>query len=289
MVQTIICSNTYLGMSLDYMQQLIINIKFGLPAFLLLLPFLFINVCEAQLRESEPLPIFPKKITNKLQTGLTGWCYTLDGQWVTGDMKIPERFVSTDVESYNLEENRAGNDNIKELQLIPMLYGEDTLVMLVKFFRDGFYEFEARKKGWTEELAAYFYVFKQSELERLKNTINDKVQLIDISLMDYGKIRNADRFGIIEQVRPVLVVNSDTRRKLQFTIQKNYPENKIRFQFASIFPHSSDVEGVRRDFQLNGKSLYSNILLLDYMYYECKAKVLEHFLDIDTDQKFRYN
>ncbi len=112
-----------------------------------ILAFFHTHVVLAQLRESRPLPVFPKKITNKIQTGLTGWCYTLDGQWVTGDMLIPERFISTDAESYNKVENKAGNDNIKELQLIPILYGDDTLVMLVKFFRDGFFEFEARKKG----------------------------------------------------------------------------------------------------------------------------------------------
>ncbi len=270
------------------MQQSIVKTKYFKPALVFLLSFLFMNAMVAQLRESRPLPIFPKKITNKLQSGLTGWCYTLDGQWVTDNMKIPERFISTDVENYKLEENEAGNDNIKELQLIPILYGDDTLVTLVKFYKDGFFEFEARRKGWTEEVIAYYYVFKQSELNRLKNSINDKVQIINLDLLDFGKIRNADRFNIIEQLKPILVVSPSAKRKLQFTIQKNYPENKLRFQFASVFPYTSDVEGIRRDFTLNGKSLYENVLLLDYIYYECKAKVLEQFFDLSAEQRFQY-
>jgi hypothetical protein len=240
----------------------------------------------AQLRQSKPLPHFPKKITHKLQSGLTGWCYTLDGQWVTADMKIPERFISTDKESYNLQEHKDGNDNIKELQILPVLYGEDTLIMLIKYYQDGFYEFEARKKGWQNVLMAYYYLFRQSELQRLKQSINSEVQVIDLNILDYGQIRDADRFNIIEQIKPKVVIQTSTQRKLQFIIQKNYPENKIRFQFASIYPYVIDAEGVRRDFTLNGKSLYGNPLLLDYIYYECKAKVLENFLNVNIHQEF---
>lgn len=144
------------------------------------------------------------------------------------------------------------------------------------------------EKKASQELSAYYYVFNKSELERLKEVINAEVQVIDIDLLAYGIIGDADRFNIMEQVKPVMVIDPTTKRKLQFTIQKNYPENKLRFQFASVFPYTNDVAGVRRDFTLNGKSLYGNPLLLDYMYYECKAKVLEYFLELDTDQKYNY-
>lgn len=234
---------------------------------LLLLIFIGTGLA-AQVHKQMPLPQIQEKSVKIIDEEITGWSYSLDGQWVSDEMTIPVRTVSTREDFYDEEENKLGLDNIEELRLYPTLYGEDTLYILVKIFRGGYYEYSSTKQKWQNTLSAYYYAFNRSELRKLQNP-DSGISIVKIPLRDFGLLKDIRRKDVLENLVKNLVVKPQQDRLLVASLEVSETDpGKIFFQFSSqhtIFP---DVEGVVKDFSIRGKSVYGNPLLLGYLHYE---------------------
>ncbi len=249
---------------------------------------LLLTLCQAvmaQPRENKPLPIFTKKPVKVLNEGVTGWSLSLDGQWIPKEMTIAPRLISTNEKEYKTKLSELGNDNIEELQLYPIMYGKDTLVMLVKLFNSGQYEYERTKRGWDDRLIAYYFIVDHKELQKL-STIGSKTSIIELKMRDFGHISRTKKGRVLDDIKQHIIIKPKTDRFLTFTARKDDITNKIQFQFASLHDVFSDVEGVLHDFKLNGKSVYGNKKLLDFIYYEVDAYTFQDFFSLPTQMKF---
>lgn len=230
----------------------------------------------AQTRENKPLPIFPKKPVKILDEGITGWSLSMDGQWISQEMKIPVRLISTNEDQYETKINSLGNDNIEELQIYPAIYGNDTLIMLVKIYETGAYEYQRTKKGWDDYLLAYYFVIDHKELRKLK-AISSEASVIELEMKDFGLVTDVRTRNVLDDIRQKMIVKPETQRRLAFIIRKMDSTGKIQFQFASLHEVFRDVEGVLNDFQLRGRSLYGKEALLDHLYYEMDEDTFKEF------------
>lgn len=230
----------------------------------------------AQIRENKPLPIFPKKPVKVLDEGITGWSLSLDGQWISGEMKIPVRLISTNEDQYETKINSLGNDNIEELQMYSLLYGQDSLVLLVKLYKTGSFKYTHTQKGWEDHLIGYYYVLNKKELQKLKN-ISKEVTIIELPLRDYGFITRTKKRTVLDDISKKMIIRPTTSRLLSVTARKTEGTGKIQFQIASLHEVFRDAEGVLNDFQLKGKSVYGKKVLFDYLYYEVDENIFNDF------------
>ena len=63
--------------------------------------------------------------------------------------------------------------------------------------------------------------------------------------------------------------------------------DRIRFQFFSLHKVFRDVEGVRKDFTINGQSMYINEGLFDYLYYETDIENFSEFIRLPPSFDFK--
>lgn len=239
----------------------------------------------AQPRENKPLPVFTKKPLKVLDDGITGWSFSKDGQWISEDMTIPPRLISTDEELYNTKTNKLGNDNIEELRSYPILYGNDTLVMIVKLYKTGNYEYERTKRGWDDYFIGYYFIVDHKELLKL-GTLSNETSIIELEMRDFGSVSKTKPSNVLSDIKEKLIIKEKTDRFLTFTIRKIDESSKIQFQMASLHDVFTDVEGVLNDFQIRGKSVYGKKELLDYIYYELDAYTFQDFFSLPSMLKF---
>ena len=262
----------------------------------LVILFLTGFTCLAQPRSEKPLPYFPKKPAKLLSDEVTGWSYSLDGQWLSEEQKIPVRLVSRNEDAYQKEQNEPGLDNFDQFQLYPALYGNDTLVLLVKLFEEGAYEFPQSKENWQDYTNAYFYLFNKDQLKKLQRFSAQNSELLHIELLQDGLIKDLNRRNALERIKEKLKIDPEYDRQLVFTgrsytLKNNEREkgdspSRIQFQIFSSHKSVADVEGVVQDFRINGTSLYGRPALLDYLYYECDRQRFVDFFTLPAELKF---
>lgn len=250
--------------------------------YLLLIGFL----ANGQERINEPLPVFTKKPAGTLKDDIMGWSYSLDGQWISADRTLMPRLISSNRSHYKDKRNALGHDNFKEFQIYPVKYGSDTLIMLVKIFTDGNYKYEATQKGWNTFSNAYYFLFDQKELRKLKALEDSTLQRIDLKLLDARLIRNTSGSGVLDVIKKKVRVNEGFERNMVIMFQSYEKKNILRFQIFSqheIFP---DVEGVRMDFTLEGETLYGADNYFDFSYYETSFDGFKQFFALPEIYEF---
>lgn len=223
---------------------------------------------SAQARKDRPLPEFSPQPYAVLKDSLKGWSYSLDGQWLSEPSTIPPRGVSQNLPFYEEPENQLGLDNIFRLEAYQVKFGRDTLVCLVKIYRQGTYKYPTRKKGWDEFLNAYYFLVPLEDLKQLKALPPNEVQVVRIVALAGGKLQDIDMRRIREEIKARLVIKDNYDRNLVVTWQYLSEAKKLRFQICSLHDIFPDVEGVRQDFTRRGRSVYGSVALFDYLYYE---------------------
>ncbi len=249
----------------------------------------------AQHRVNEPLPYFSDKAVNVMDDEITGWSYSLDGQWVSAEKKIPIRAVSRNEDQYEEKRNKLGIDNITELRLYNVNYGGENLIALVKIMKNGHFKYPKTRKGWRSNKDAYYFIFSQNELNTLKNLEDGQVQVLEIPLVADGFFRDVKEKNITSLLREHVIIDKDYERDLIMTVQsfasnnkdpqKPVDHQKVRFQFFSQHELDDDVMGILNDFRLQGKSLYGSPQLFDHIYYECNRKSYDNFLAVAGNTK----
>lgn len=237
----------------------------------------------AQVHDSKPLPRVSKEPAHIIDEGITGWSYSKDGQWISADMKIPVRMLATAKEEYDKDENELGLDNILELRLYPVLFGEDTLVALVKIFENGKYDYEATKRGWDTYKTGYYFLFDASELSKLRD-LDTTASVIKLNLRDFGSLQDVNTRRLERQLMKNMLVKSETDRHLAMSIRKS--QEKVYFQFASMHEVFADLQGVLHGFGFRGQTLYGKPSLINYIHYEYGLEDFKNFFEIPSSVEF---
>lgn len=255
------------------------------------LPFLLCLslLVAAQPRDDMPLPYFSKKATSILKDDITGWSYSIDGQWISEEKTILPRFNSRDERKYNKLASGLGLDNIEELRIYPVSYGEDTLIMLVKLYREGSFKYKTTQKGWRTYLSAYYFLFELNELSKLNKIQDTATQNLTIRLKDGGWIKNVRKGKLLERIQEKMLVKKRYGRNLVLMVQPYTEESVVRFHIFSYHEVFKDVEGVRQDFILEGKSMYGSPKLFDYIYYETPLSNFSDFFAYPTTYEFEFD
>ncbi len=242
---------------------------------------------SAQLREEEPLPKFSKKPISVLKKDVTGWMYSVDGQWISDKKTIPVHAISTNEKIYKAKPEYLGSDNFEEFRIYPTMYGKDTLLLLVKIYNDGHFKYEFTQKGWRETTQVSYYLFNKRALNVLDNLKDSVVQIISIDLLDAGTIKNVSRSNVLNAISRRIAVNENFDREFVAMIQPFSVFDRIRFQFFSLHKVFRDVEGVRKDFTINGESQYLDERLFDYLYYETDIENFSEFIRVPPSFEFK--
>ena len=235
----------------------------------------------AQPRKEKPLPQFREEPLNVIEEGITGWSYSLDGQWVSFEKHIPPIAISTAKREYKSDEAQLGLDNIQQMMLVPAKYGNDTLVTLLKIYIHGEYEFPISKKNWEEETYAYYFIFKAHHLNKLKSFDDTVTKNIRIPLLDGGTLRDLKPKNAIEEMNKNVVIRNRYDRDLVFTMQKRADQPVLMFQFYSMHEIFPDLEGVFSDYTRHGTTLYNTTELLKYLHYTMDLQKFREFFTLE--------
>lgn len=247
----------------------------------LLLLLLISSSSFAQIHQNSPIPEILEESKRVIDEELIGWSKSLDGQWFSSEMTIPIRAISQDEEAYETNESELGLDNISQLLLYKINYGEELLYALIKISNSGQYRYSTTQQKWQESEIAYYYIFDKVEMKRITDA-EDNTSLVKIPLRDYGALGEVRSKKILASLKKNIIIKDKTDRLLVIAL-KTDSENadKIYFQFSSqhkIFP---DVEGVLHDFKLQGNTVYSSPLLLDYLHYEYDKGAFNKFFSAE--------
>ena len=254
--------------------------------FIVFLLFVSLQL-SAQQRVNKPLPIISKKPSSVLKKNISGWCKSIDGQWVSKKKTIPARLNSFDKKGYRKRYNKVGLDNFKDFRIYPVISGQDTLILLTKRFKDGFYKYRKSRKGWKTTRKCHYYIFNKHELDKLDALEDSLVQIVDFKLLDEGEVNYTYRGEIMNLIRQKVALKEDFGRVLKLTLQPFTANNTLRFQICSMHQTHGEVDGVLRDYRIDGKSLYGSPELFKHLYYEIDIDRFSIFFTLGESFKFK--
>lgn len=215
--------------------------------YLFLVFFFTTTAVFAQDRVNATAPKINRIAKGKL-TEAVGWLQNDAGKWVSRKNKIPanieEEYKSLiDFESDGLGEERENfiYYEVRDITINDSVYG-----ILIKKFKDGYYKYESINKGWMPQTSISYGIFRWSELDKVKNMEEDKVQIIKINLL----YNNTDSYldpnyslGTIEQEVSKLVRSKDKplfKEDLYIAMQK-YKGN-VRFMINLMTSYSTPID-----------------------------------------------
>lgn len=162
-----------------------------------------------------------------------------------------------------------GLDNFTSLRAYRIQYGKDSLLCLVKVFREGRYRYPTRKRGWEEFLSAYYFIVPfDTWTEMLEKYDDEEVHVLRMEALDTRKIQDIDPEELLTKIKEVALLRPDHDRNLTVHLQIVDNPKRVRFQLVSLHDIFPDVEGVRQDFTRKGQTVYGSESLFDFFYYE---------------------
>ncbi len=196
--------------------------------------------------------------------------------------------ISRNEDFYQRESNRLGIDNIQKLLAYKVKYGKDTLICLLKIYRDGAFKYPNRRKGWKEFTAGYFWLVRYRDLKQALNYFEKQdtgeAFVLRIKSLEGRSIKEIeDERTVLKKIMNSTIVKPDFDRNLVLTIQSSEDPNLIRMHLCSLHVIFTDVEGVRQNFTKRGRSVYGSVRLFDYVYFEMNRKEFFEILDLDSN------
>lgn len=250
------------------------------------LAFLSLLIVQSQPKPAEPLiELYGKKYV-LIDRGITGFMFSIDGQWISAPMKIPARLNSRDEAGFKTKENALGTDNISALYMHRIKYGNKILYVFYKVYKEGYYKYSATKKGWKEESVAYYFVIDDDALKTILEAPAEDVML-KLKLYDSGTLRKVRISNLQSKALLQIRIRQEYDRQMIFHIDKSYGDGEARFFFYSQHKIFKDTEGVLRpEFKISGKSYFAQPSLMKFFYYKIQYDVLEDFLKL-KNPKFK--
>jgi hypothetical protein len=225
-----------------------------------------------QKRESESLPIFDALPYFSISDSITGWSLSSDGQWMDWPQIIPPIGISRNENFYKAKHNQFGIDNIKALTAYHVKYGKDTLICLIKTFRNGAYKYPARKKGWKSYTDAYYCIFYYKDLKKalafFKEQDDEEAYVLKVKTLDSKLLKDIKEKNLLKKIMASVIIKPNYDRNLVLSLQNNKKLKTLHFHISNLHEIFNDVEGVRQAFSRRGRSAYGSTQLFDYIYFE---------------------
>lgn len=198
--------------------------------FLLLLLVLATLTVNAQERVDATTPKINTASKGKIIEA-TGWIKLDGGQWVSRKNRIPWNVDKAliDYAHYSLGENR---ENFIYIETREVSINDSSYTILIKKYKDGFYKYESINEGWLTQNSLTYYVFKTSELEKLKNLSQDTTHQIKINTLYNNTILYLDPKSSLKTVERDLykkIQENDSFGKKDLGIYIRSYKDKIRF------------------------------------------------------------
>ncbi|MCT4625072.1 MAG: hypothetical protein N4A46_15720 [Schleiferiaceae bacterium] len=221
----------------------------------------------AQERKSKPVPEINENTYGILDEEITGWTYSLDGQWIGNESLIIKRGLYHQHNNQSASDENLGIDNFKNIIAHEIYYNEDTLLLLVKIFDDGYYKLPRSKKGWKDRLSLHYFVVN-NEIPSIDSLQDSVLHQLRYRLIDSGTIKQVSKKKYLEPIKAKLNIIEPSNKYLHLDIQFWRSTNILRFNLYSNHEVFNDLEGTVSDLKINGKSLFGTEQLMNYIYFE---------------------
>ncbi|MDZ7845887.1 MAG: hypothetical protein U5L96_03415 [Owenweeksia sp.] len=111
-----------------------------------------------------------------------------------------------------------GSDNIEELQLIPVVYKQDTLAALVKLFQNGSYEYAKTKSAGTPIRKLTITSLILHSFQKLKNLEEGQAQLyLKSSSWQRATLPKHENNELSKQLEDQVVINPNLSKEMVLT------------------------------------------------------------------------
>jgi hypothetical protein len=134
-------------------------------------------------------------------TSSKGWMLYPDGQWESGNNKIP-RVIDRQYLPLmaNFEGNGLGQDNFKKYVLGKMDFIDTSYDVLIKTYKDGAYAYPNIKEDWGTIGNAIYYVFNPKYLPDLSQIKSDTLLMIKIPMEAGDVIYSSQMKNVINEI-----------------------------------------------------------------------------------------
>ncbi len=228
---------------------------------------LIVIAAKAQTRESTPDMIFSEEPIGLLEEDITGWTYSLDGKWLSGENVVYPRLQSRNTEKLNKPPYKFGIDNFSKMALHEIHYGRDTLLLLVKFFENGYFKYPRTQSGWKSQKGLHYFVFEKPN-QQLVNITDTTRHTFTAKLINSGTLTDVSYRKYLDRVEERVNLEESSNRFLHMDFELYRETDVFRFMIYANHEVFHDLRGTVTDLDIKGKSLFGTPQLLDYVYFE---------------------
>ena len=165
-------------------------------SLILLVSFSFYNSFSQERIDSKQ-PSINKNLVFTLNQA-TGYLKNETGKWVSKQNRIPFRLEPqfeklSNSEVYSLGEN---NENFIKYEFSKININDTIYNVFIRYYKSGFYEYKSIKKGWNYTKSIDFYVFDNSELEKLNLFTKDSLNNLKIKPIYHSTLEYLDEYKL---------------------------------------------------------------------------------------------
>lgn len=217
--------------------------NFYLTAVLLLMAV----ISNAQERVNATLPAISGTTKGRI-TEAIGWMQNDEGTWVSRKNRIPANMPNEYKDLLDSGHDGLGHnrENFIYMEMRDVVIKDSSYTILIKKYKDGYYQYEHIMRGWTPENSLTYFVFPTSELERLKNLEPDKIHNIKIKSLYTNTIQYLSPKASITTIAEDLhkfIQKNDFFNMSDLIISVKFYKDKARFvvdEYWDIFPPDVD-------------------------------------------------
>ena len=260
----------------------------------LLISLSFSNLFSQE-RVNKPLPKISTIINSQL-TKSTGWTLNPEGQWVSRANRIPA-FIENEYKTLiDYEKDGLGLDNFISYQIRDIKIQDSTYGILIKKYKDGYFEYEAISEGWTAYNSVEYIVFNKRELKKLDSIKIDSINLVKIDIIYSNSISWISNETYITDIQKAIAKQIEEKKEttenenyLIFHIAPYKSKNKVQYQIYSNYSKYNIIGGIMSEHKVkdenmssswNLKQIYLTNDLFKYCYFETDLLTFNSFLKI---------
>lgn len=255
--------------------------------FIKVLIFVVLSTISFGQTERVGIPV-PKIATNpsSILTTAKGYGLHENGQWVSKQNKIPALTETVD------ETDNFVSYDFRDIRINDTLY-----TLFIKKYKTGWWTYPHIYSGWNSTIDGEFFVFKKSDIDSLKITV-DSINLIKVKALYWGGFDNVAYSRQWNESVCMNKIKTDITKQISekktcditavFHIAPYKSKNIVRFQIYSLTNYGS-VFSITNEYEPkdpNGKyswdklKIYGNNKLFDYCYYEVDYLTFSKFIKL---------
>jgi len=198
--------------------------------FLLVTSILYISTKAQEPRVNVTLPKYGKTLWELRSAA--GWIND-EGQWISRPNRIPVQTGRSFRRLMDFEKYGLGTDNFIFFQLREITIDNNHLFILLKFFKHGWYTYDAIERDWNNDFGYCYYVFDSTEMKHLIEVKMDTLSTVILHPIFIGEsasnIKPSTVFSDI--LHDLAIPTENASRKFVFDVGVYKSKNLFRFQF----------------------------------------------------------